>query len=862
MSSVVLSIAGGAIAGPWGAAIGAALGSYIDNTFLFPPPDSEGPRIDGMRFGQGSEGMAYSYVWGEARVSAKMVWAGPNPIREERTRHGGGGCGGPTQTTYTYYAHGLYDVAQMMPEGWCRKVLGNGRELYSADNDVTIASADIDVTELPIFFDEGVWYYAPTSTGIDLRKFVTGQDITISGCTNPGNNGTFLCIGKGSSTIGGVECTYVAVFHTSGHTTETGGNTVITISQDPANVSKYLANVEIFNGGLTQNASPLVESIEGVGRVPARRGRAGICLVDVTINEFGNTMPNVEVVVRERETLTVAALIDEILSMTRLIKDVHWNTAALAGINIKGFVWNGRQRPVDMLKAVMMAYGIGAQEVAGQLRFFNRNAPDTIVITKDQLSARQFGTEPGPDRVKSRDVNSDALPKRVTIHFLDSENDFQPGATKDVAEDQLAQGEQTRSIRFPIVMTPAQGRVIGQRLLRQFYAGRERSELSLPPSMVHVAEGDLLRVQTPAREQKIRAERVDYGRNRVLSIEGASEVPSLHDLSIEYDTEPHPTDREIGSGQAIVITAIADVAPMLDAHATQAGFYVGGFLMDTVLGWPISQLEEQKDGASSWLPARTIYTEADVGYVETIPALTSSPHYWDTKSTLVVKMYSGELVGRPEADIFSGLNWALVGSEVIGFCTATPVGANTYQLTRLLRGLRGTESSIGTHAVNEQFIMLDSLYFYDLVGVSEFGKTNKYRTVPLDGGDPNDAPQRQHTIACGALTPFPVWAVEAVRDASNNLAVTFQPQSRGRHGIWSPNPGPLFEPFERYEIDVISGGNPTANSPYTVDGPNPVFNYSAAQHTADGLTPGNPITLKIYQMSAQIGRGRVKEVTV
>ncbi len=42
----------------------------------------------------------------------------------------------------------------------------------------------------------------------------------------------------------------------------------------------------------------------------------------------------------------------------------------------------------------------------------------------------------------------------------------------------------------------------------------------------------------------------------------------------------------------------------------------------------------------------------------------------------------------------------------------------------------------------------------------------------------------------------------------------------------------------------------------------PDWSYTADMQTADGLTPGDPLHLKIYMVSAQVGRGRPLEVTL
>jgi hypothetical protein len=92
--------------------------------------------------------------------------------------------------------------------------------------------------------------------------------------------------------------------------------------------------------------------------------------------------------------------------------------------------------------------------------------------------------------------------------------------------------------------------------------------------------------------------------------------------------------------------------------------------------------------------------------------------------------------------------------------------------------------------------------------------------------------------------------VKGTRDTSNNLTIEWTGRTR------TPVTGlaelvPMGESVEAYDIDIIVGGNPvrtitatTTNAPYT-----------AAEQTADGITPGNPVTLNIYQLSSTRGRG-------
>jgi len=61
----------------------------------------------------------------------------------------------------------------------------------------------------------------------------------------------------------------------------------------------------------------------------------------------------------------------------------------------------------------------------------------------------------------------------------------------------------------------------------------------------------------------------------------------------------------------------------------------------------------------------------------------------------------------------------------------------------------------------------------------------------------------------------------------------------------------LGEETEAYEVDIYSG----AAVVRTITATTPTISYSAAEQSADGLVPGNPVSLRVYQMSAVRGRG-------
>ncbi|MCP4034871.1 MAG: hypothetical protein GY734_26980, partial [Herbaspirillum sp.] len=69
---------------------------------------------------------------------------------------------------------------------------------------------------------------------------------------------------------------------------------------------------------------------------------------------------------------------------------------------------------------------------------------------------------------------------------------------------------------------------------------------------------------------------------------------------------------------------------------------------------------------------------------------------------------------------------------------------------------------------------------------------------------------------------------------------------------------PTGEDTEAYEVDIMDGSTVKR----TISIASETASYSAADQTTDGFTPGDVITVNIYQLSAVVGRGFVGVATV
>lgn len=135
MASLALGIVGG-IFGPVGAFIGAAVGGLIDNLLifpaLFPAPNTEGPRVDGISVTSANEGTPMNWSLGpRVRVGGAILWM--SDLEEVARENEIGKGGGPSNTTYEYFASVAIGFGEAKPQTFeaVRQILADAKSVYN-----------------------------------------------------------------------------------------------------------------------------------------------------------------------------------------------------------------------------------------------------------------------------------------------------------------------------------------------------------------------------------------------------------------------------------------------------------------------------------------------------------------------------------------------------------------------------------------------------------------------------------------------------------------------------------------------------------------------------------------------------------
>ena len=178
-----------------------------------------------------------------------------------------------------------------------------------------------------------------------------------------------------------------------------------------------------------------------------------------------------------------------------------------------------------------------------------------------------------------------------------------------------------------------------------------------------------------------------------------------------------------------------------------------------------------------------------------------------------------------------------------------------YFHNNFLRGLRGTETEInGTNRVFERVIALNEGSFkFVPLGYPDIGKTLFFKAA-TPGMDLGDFEAKEVVFTARNLKPVNVANPIGVRDASNNLTITWDRRTRANVRLLGNSALPYGEDTDKYRVDFLSAGKP-----YTVlrtsDVTTTSATYTAAHQSADGLTPGGAINFRVRQWSNAVGYG-------
>lgn len=529
----------------------------------------------------------------------------------------------------------------------------------------------------------------------------------------------------------------------------------------------------------------------------------------------------------------------------------RFSVAGLAG-HLDGYVIDRIMSVREVLQTLELAFFFDSFESGGLIRFAHRGRDGVLLeLAPDDLCDATGSGAPPVELYQVTRSQETELPASAKLTYVDGNADYRQAAVE--ARRLAVQSERVATANLPVVMAQSQAQAMAESWLQDAWTARERASLSLPPSMLALEPTDIVALQAGAQTIPLRITRSTDGVQK--AVEARSIEPDVF-APLRAPTRSAPQAEPGVFGQSVA--CFLDL-PLLRGDESPHAGYLAAYQFP----WPGAVAFYRSPGETGFALNRLVTAPATLGVTTTglRPGPTSR---YDLANRITVELYSGELESATELALLGGANAAAIENadgawEIIQFRDAELIAPRTYVLSALLRGQAGTEGAMRNPvASGARFLLLDSAVVQADMTADEIALAFNWKYGPVSRDIAHDAYQDRSRAFSGlGLKPLSPVHVRG-RVAAGDLEVTWIRRTRSGGDNWELPQVPLGEALEGYEVDILDGDMVKR----TIATSEPRALYTAAEQASDWGEPQPAYTVSIHQMSAAIGRGHPKRVTI
>lgn len=487
-----------------------------------------------------------------------------------------------------------------------------------------------------------------------------------------------------------------------------------------------------------------------------------------------------------------------------------------------------------------------------KLKFVPRGGASVITIDSSELGASGDGGTPGVRLTQSREMASQ-LPRKVQVTYIDTNREYDKG-TGPGAERLNTDAVNVQALDMPIVLNAGEAAGIEETLLYLYWLERVDVAFVLPPTYAALEVADVITIVDGAATYLLRLIEINYLADGRLECKAKYNNPAIY--------SPSAVGQEGQSTGQVLSHAGPTNMRLLDMPCVDSTtMNVPGMLSvacGSYTGWTGGTIYESDDSGQSWTGVQGFSAPGSIfGYANNALAA-GATHIIDTANSINVRIYSGALSSVTELAMFNGSNHFAIGLngrwEIIAARTATAESDGTYTLRNLMRGRFGTEQYIGTHAVFDQVVLLDpaAVRFIGM-DVAAINQARLWRGVTrgqlIDSAASESVTYTGVNLEC--LSPI---QIRGAKNAASDWSIEWTRRTRTPVEPFSGIAAPLGETGEAYEIEIWDSTFATLKR--TITGLSSASaTYTNAQQVTDFGAVQKLIYVKVYQLSATVGRG-------
>lgn len=488
-----------------------------------------------------------------------------------------------------------------------------------------------------------------------------------------------------------------------------------------------------------------------------------------------------------------------------------------------------------------------------KIQFKPRGSASVATIAASELDARGIGEAPGVSITNSREMDS-VLPRRVVLSYLDVEREYDSG--QQYAERLNTEAVNVSEISLALVMSSDEAAKTAETLLYLYWLERYDLTFALPPSRGALEPGDVIVVNANEATYRLRLTSITY------TSDGRVECAAKYDSTAVY-TAAAVGAAGASTGVALKLSGDSRMA-LLDIPTLADDLNTAGFPMAMtgyLAGWPGGVLFRSDDNGQTWVDVQGISSPGATMGVASNALGAVGTALIDKSSTLAVNFYGPAPSSVSELSMFNGANHFAYGAhgrwEIIAAQTCTLQGDGSYVLTNLLRGRAGTEWAMSTHVSGDEVIALDTSLSFLTSNTNSIGLARSYQAVTEGRAISSSASdQVAFTYSAVNLEPLsPVYLNGNRHPTTNDWTLTWIRRTR-IGGAWRDLvDASLGEASELYDVEIYSSGAYTTLKRTFSSLTSATTPYTSAQQVTDFGSNQATLYVKIYQLSATVGRG-------
>lgn len=461
---------------------------------------------------------------------------------------------------------------------------------------------------------------------------------------------------------------------------------------------------------------------------------------------------------------------------------------------VHGFAVSRQMSGRAAIEAMMPAFVFAAVESDDKVKFRHLNRPSDGVIPDDDLGVHAPNAQVPPLLATHRLQEVD-LPWRVWFKYLNLGSDYQDGT--QLWQKQTTTSQLEANLEVAVVMTDDEAKAAVE--INGMNAWMEEEEFTFFTSRkyAHVEPLDVRTVQSRTMRIVSKDESVDD----VIKFSAKATVEGV--FTTGTDGTPGgfvPPPENVAQKTDLVL-----LDTPLPTDDSNPNGYPAAMAGQDRPDWKGAQLFKSTDGGASYVDTGMIGLTPDtMGLTTTALGDFGGGNIFDELNTVTVAIGAGggTLASATATAVLNDAtaNLCVIGNEFLQYKVATLIAADTYLLSGLLRGRRGTEWATSSHTAGEFFGVAP--FQNNLAGpLAEVGQALSFKAVTL-GNSLSKADAVPFTNLGIALRPYAPVQLGGGTNAAGDVTLNWNRRDR-KAGPWRDYVDiPMSESTEAYIVQI------------------------------------------------------------